>query len=416
MGDNSVHTMLMVESKKLEKLAAENESHINRMINPKANFSSSSVPFDQPHYSSTSHSPHIQRQQSTYKTESRYESNNNLNKERTHNNSLSHLHINDLRTAQNSAHTIDRNINNDYIHSNTRSKQFNSSITAPRQYNAHNKSQKPLLFDTTPSSVPFRLLAKKCVPLEVQAEFRVNSFLRIFVPHADLVLVGVHLTLLYSYYASNINTGLFPDDLVRLCRAAGLMDGQHTFSIPDIFAVVRKVLTESEEENYRAIDHMKSVHIPIQNIKDVALDFALFGTALSEIAAFRFSKTPSMSTRHQRLYRRFLAPLTYRLMISDLTPQSSIVIIKHLKERIINLEDTSNARPKQMRQIIQQQEPKTTDPNTKNYEKERNHHDHTTTEIPGVVRGSHGELDPLIGLPEDFLVQSRQRAEVQCVL
>eukprot|EP00750_Incisomonas_marina_P009575 INCI16048.1.p1 GENE.INCI16048.1~~INCI16048.1.p1 ORF type:complete len:236 (+),score=42.47 INCI16048.1:180-887(+) len=97
----------------------------------------------------------------------------------------------------------------------------------------------PQMYDTDQPTLSFRTLAERCVPVDVQAQLKVNAFLQAF--HAsDRLLAGLQLKLLHSYYRSQTEQqggNMFPEDLVRLCRAAGLMDGPHAFSNPDIISI-----------------------------------------------------------------------------------------------------------------------------------------------------------------------------------
>jgi hypothetical protein len=147
-------------------------------------------------------------------------------------------------------------------------------------HHSQQHQQQPAMYDTEPPLVPFHSLAAKSVPVDEQAEFRVVGFLLAFAAQ-DRLLVGMHLRLLHTFYSSSSSSSasssssssassaassssstlllsppaasplslavMLPDDLVRLCRAAGLMDGPHAFSNPDIFAVATGVLERLRE-------------------------------------------------------------------------------------------------------------------------------------------------------------------------
>lgn len=59
----------------------------------------------------------------------------------------------------------------------------------------------PQMYDANQPTLSFRTLAERCVPVDVQAQLKVNAFLQAFHP-SDRLLAGLQLKLLYSYYRS----------------------------------------------------------------------------------------------------------------------------------------------------------------------------------------------------------------------
>ena len=110
-------------------------------------------------------------------------------------------------------------------------------------------------------------------------------------------MCGVFLKLLHSYFKTRPE-GLEPDDFVRLCRAAGLMDGQSAFSNADLMSIVVGV-----------IDTLRQEH-PISPF-DTHLDFNAYTVTLSELAAFRFSNAQTADVARRQLFKNYLVPLGY---------------------------------------------------------------------------------------------------------
>ena len=235
--------------------------------------------------------------------------------------------------------------------------------------------QTPHVFHPEVPRIPFENIAERAMPVDTKAELKVNAYLQSF-DGADRLLVGVHMKLLHSYYKSHAE-GLEPEDFVRLCRAAGLMDGEHAFTNPDIISITSGVIEEMQVSNPdRAVD--------------TSMDFLSFCIAAGEVAAFRFSKAASRHVANRLLFRRVLAPLSFHVMLSDLVPQSVVNLVP---------QTSADSTPAAARSFGR---------SSRGIGNESN----LGATMPGVVGGQTGLLDPLIGLAPGPLEQSRSQVEV----
>ena len=194
---------------------------------------------------------------------------------------------------------------------------------------------------------------------------------------------------------------MFPEDLVRLCRAAGLMDGPHAFSNPDIISIAVGVIETLNEGSIPADASLVGI--------DTAMDFRAFCVALSEIARFRFSRAESPQVAQRTLFRRVLGPLALHVMASDLVPQAAVTIIHDQHERLKESQELREKMP---------HDDASDDGDYAGggggYDGQMGQHS-SSNRVPGVVGGTEGLLDPLIGLAPDPFEMSRARVEV-CAL
>lgn len=181
----------------------------------------------------------------------------------------------------------------------------------------------------------------------------------------DQLMVGVCLTLLFNYYKSKKN-GVSASDFVRLCRAAGFLDGNHSFSNPDIFTIATSVIDTMNDEN--------AARLP-----ESVMDFQYFCVALADLATYRYSQISACEIRHYRILSTYLIPLTYKVMLSDLVP---FAIVKLLSQK------------------------------TQTNSQDDNQGNTSETSVPGIIGPSKGTFDKLVGFPDDPYSSLRLNIEV----
>lgn len=194
---------------------------------------------------------------------------------------------------------------------------------------------------------------------------------------------------------------MFPEDLVRLCRAAGLMDGPHAFSNPDIISIAVGVIETLNEGSIPADASLVGI--------DTAMDFRAFCVALSEIAAFRFSRAESAHVGQRTLFRRVLGPLALHVMASDLVPQAAVNIIHDQHEHLKELQELRGKSAHDDEALHGEYGSATTDGGADGQAAQYP----SSNRVPGVVGGTEGLLDPLIGLAPDPFETSRSKVEVR---
>jgi hypothetical protein len=89
---------------------------------------------------------------------------------------------------------------------------LSSASSSRRPTHPHDSSYEearvPQMYEAEQPRLPLHDIAERSVPVDVQAEMKVNAFLQSFHP-ADRLLTGIHLRLLFSYYKAQ------PDGEVR---------------------------------------------------------------------------------------------------------------------------------------------------------------------------------------------------------